>query len=368
MNHGIPFLSLGPSVAELRPEIDAAVARVLDSGWYLLGKELEAFEGEWAGYCGASHGIGLANGLDALRLALTALDVGPGDEVLVPAHTYIATWLAIDQVGATVVPVECDPVTCNLDPERLQAALTPRTKAILPVHLYGLPAPLGPIIAFARRHGLVVIEDAAQAHGAEYQGRRLGAHSDAVCWSFYPTKNLGALGDAGAVTTDRADLADRLRVLRNYGQRQRYICEEIGINSRMEEIHAAILRVKLRHLDAWNARRQAIADLYDQDLQGLGLGLPARLADARSAHHLYVVRSPRREALRTALAGLGIQAICHYPVPPHLQQAYRGRFHPGSFPIAETLADEVLSLPIGPHLGTEDATRIITAIRGILGG
>ena len=267
----VPFLDLRAAYLELKPEIDAAIARVLDSGWYILGPEVEAFEAEWAEYCGASHAVGVGNGMDALTLALRALQIGPGDEVIVPSNTYIATWLAVSAVGATPVPVEPDLATYNIDPALIPAAITPRTKALLPVHLYGQPADLDPILAIARQHNLAVVEDAAQAHGARYKGCRIGAHGDVVCWSFYPGKNLGALGDAGAVTTNRADLADRIRVLRNYGSREKYVNELQGVNSRIDPIQAAVLRVKLKVLDEWNARRCRIAALYSQELASLSL-------------------------------------------------------------------------------------------------
>lgn len=361
----VPFLALGPQVDELRGEIDAAVARVLSSGWYLLGKELEAFESAWAGFCEAKHAIGLANGLDAIRLALEAVGVKPGDEVLVPSHTYIASWLGVMQCGAKPVPVECDPATANLDPARLAAALTPRTRAVLPVHLYGLPVDMEAVTVFARAKGLLVVEDAAQCHGARCRGRRIGSHGDAVAWSFYPTKNLGALGDSGAVTTDRPEVADRLRVLRNYGQRERYVCETVGLNSRMEELHAAVLRVKLAHLEAWNARRARQVARYLRELAGLrDLALPPVPAWAEPAWHLFVVRYPRRDQLRAALAAQGIQAIVHYPVACHRQQAMAGLGIPaGALPIAERLAAEVLSLPLGPHLTDDQQGLVIAAVR-----
>ena len=241
----IPFLDLSAAYRELKTEINAAVSRVLESGWYILGPEVEAFESEWAAYCEAKHAVGLANGLDALTLALRALDIGPGDEVIVPSNTYIATWLAVTGVGATPVPVEPDVATHNIDPARIEAAITSRTRALLPVHLYGQPADMDPILDIASRHGLRVIEDAAQAHGARYKGKRIGAHGDIVCWSFYPGKNLGALGDAGAITTNDTALAERVALLRNYGSRQKYVNEEAGVNSRLDPIQAAVLRVKL---------------------------------------------------------------------------------------------------------------------------
>lgn len=347
----IPFLDLRAAYLELKPEIDAAVARVLDGGWYILGPEVEAFEAEFAAYCGAAHAIGVANGLDALVLALRALDVGPGDEVIVPSNTYIATWLAVTQCGATPVPVEPDVRTYNIDPERIAARLTGRTKVILPVHLYGQPVDLDPIIALARQHGIGVVEDAAQAHGARYRGRRIGSHGDVVCWSFYPGKNLGALGDAGAITTNRADLADRIRVLRNYGSREKYVNEVAGVNSRLDPLQAAVLRVKLQHLDSWNARRRAISAAYADCLQDTGLILPHVPNWAEPAWHLYVVRSANRDALQKRLASADIGTLIHYPIPPHKQKAYADlRLAPDALPIASQLAEEVLSLPMGPHL------------------
>ena len=359
----IPFLDLGAAYRELRHEIDPAIQRVLDSGWYILGPEVEAFEAEWAAYCGAQHCVGLANGLDALILALRALDVGPGDEVIVPSNTYIATWLAVSAVGATPVPVEPDPATHNIDPSRIEAAITPRTKVLLPVHLYGQPADLDPILALAREHGLAVVEDAAQAHGAGYKGRKIGAHSDVVCWSFYPGKNLGALGDGGAVTTNRADLADRIGVLRNYGSRVKYVNEVQGVNSRLDPIQAAVLRVKLRHLDRWTDHRRNIASAYLDKLKNTDLILPHAPGWADPAWHLFVVRSDARDNLQQRLTKAGIGTLIHYPIPPHLQQAYAGMaIQPDRLPLALTLVNQVLSLPIGPHLTMDQASAIISAV------
>lgn len=350
----IPFLDLGATYRELKSGIDAAVDRVLESGWYILGPEVEAFEAEWAAYCQAGHAVGLANGLDALILALRALDIGPGDEVIVPSNTYIATWLAVTAVGAKPVPVEPDVETHNIDPARIKSAITSATRAILPVHLYGQPADLDPILALARQHKLAVIEDAAQAHGARYKGRRIGAHGDIVCWSFYPGKNLGAFGDAGAVTTDNADLADRVRVLRNYGSRVKYVNEVQGVNSRLDPIQAAVLRVKLPHLDAWTERRRAVAAAYRTHLRNTGLMLPEVLPGAEPVWHLFVVRSAERNALAAQLQAAGIGTLIHYPIPPHRQAAYANLAIPAdALPLATRLADEVLSLPMGPHLTPE---------------
>ena len=360
----IPFLDLKAPHVELRNEITTAIARVVDSGWYILGPEVDAFEVEYAAYCEAGHCIGLANGLDALHLALRAMDVGPGDEVIVPSNTYIATWLAVSQCGATPVPVEPDDRTYNIDPSLIEAAITPRTKVILPVHLYGQPADLDPILAIARKHGLRVLEDGAQAHGARYKDQRVGAHGDAVAWSFYPGKNLGALGDGGAVTTNDPELADRIRVLRNYGSRVKYVNEVQGYNSRLDPIQAAVLRVKLAHLDAWNARRTELATAYLQGLAGDGLVLPHVPDWAVPAWHLFVVRHPQRDALQQRLSEAGVGTLIHYPIPPHRQAAYAAAgLAPDAFPIATRMADEVLSLPIGPHLPSGDATRVIDAMR-----
>lgn len=355
----IDFLDLKAAYRELEREIIAAVTRSLESGWYIGGPEVDQFEAEWAAYCGAAHAIGVANGLDALHLALRALGVGPGDEVIVPSNTYIATWLAVNQCGATPVPVEPVEGTHNIDPTRIEAAITPHTRVILPVHLYGQPADLDPILEIARCHGLRVLEDGAQAHGARYKGRRLGAHGDAVAWSFYPGKNLGALGDGGAVTTDNPEVADRLRMLRNYGSRVKYVNEVRGWNSRLDPVQAAVLRIKLSHLDTWNGRRRELAALYQQGLAGTGLVLPEVPPWAEPVWHLYVIRHPQRDTLQKILAEAGVSTLIHYPIPPHLQQAYAGcGWQRGSLPLAERLASEVLSLPIGPHLPA-DAARLV---------
>ena len=359
----IPFLDLHAGYLELKAEIDAAIARVLDSGWYILGPEVEAFEAEWATYCEAEHAIGVANGLDALHLALRAMDVGPGDEVIVPSNTYIATWLAVSHCGATPVPVEPDPRTYNIDPARIEAAITPRTKVILPVHLYGQPADLDPILALAHRYGLRVLEDAAQAHGARYKGQRLGAHGDAVAWSFYPGKNLGALGDGGAVTTNDPDLADRIRVLRNYGSRVKYVNEVPGYNSRLDPIQAAVLRVKLEVLDEWNRRRRRLAESYTAALAGADLTLPCVPDWCNPVWHLFVIRHPRRDDLQQSLNQEGIGTMIHYPVPPHLQSAYiHLGYRQGDLPLAKAIAQQVISLPIGPHVYYTWVSDVVAAL------
>ena len=363
----VPFLDLRAAYLELKEELDDAYQRVMASGWYILGEEVERFEAEFAAYCGAEYCIGVGSGLDALHLSLRALGIGPGEEVIVPSHTYIATWLAVSQVGATPVPAEPDARTYNIDPSRIEAAITPRTKAILPVHLYGQAADLDPIVDLARRRGLEVIEDAAQAHGARYQGRRIGGYGKAVAWSFYPGKNLGALGDAGAVTTNDAGIADRIRALRNYGSRHKYRNELKGYNSRLDPLQAALLRVKLRHLDDWNERRKALAAQYLVGLAECGLTLPAVPDWADPVWHLFVVRHPRRDALQLRLGEAGIGTLIHYPIPPHRQPAYADAgFGGDALPLASRLADEVLSLPLGPQLAEAQAARVIDAVRAAL--
>ena len=363
----VPFLDLRAAYGELRGEMDAAVARVLESGWYLLGNELKQFEQHFAEYVGTTHAVGVANGLDALTLALRALGIGEGDEVLVASNTYIATWLAVTQVGAVPVPVEPDPRTYNIDPARLADALTPKTRAIVPVHLYGQPADMTPITAFAAQHSLLVLEDAAQAHGARYNGQRTGSLGDAAAWSFYPTKNLGALGDGGAVTTRHPYVADKVSVLRNYGSRVKYLNEVQGVNSRLDEVHAAVLDVKLRVLDEWNARRAQQAERYASALESTPLVLPFVPGWAEPAWHLYVVRvhgdAAYRNHVQQQLTASGIGTMVHYPLPPHRQQAYASTGFPGdAFPIASAIAQSALSLPIGPHMTVADQERVIDAL------
>lgn len=361
----IPFLDLGAINRRHRHELHIALERVLDSGWFVLGREVEAFEQEFAAYCDAHHCIGVANGLEALTLILRAWDIGAGDEVIVPTNTFIATWLAVTHAGATPVPVEPQEGGFNLDPGLLQQAITPRTRAIMPVHLYGEPADMDAINAVAKAHGLKVLEDAAQAHGALYRGRRVGALGDAAGFSFYPGKNLGALGDGGAVTTNDDALADRIRMLRNYGSRVKYHHELAGFNSRLDELQAAFLRNKLPWLNADNARRSEIALRYLQGLQGApDLLLPQPLEGTQPVWHLFVVRHSDREALAVRLAAAGVGTMIHYPVPPHRQPAYASLSHPaGSFPRAEALHAQVLSLPIGPHLSDEHVDTVIRALQ-----
>jgi len=343
------------------------MARVLESGWYLLGAELANFEGEFAAYTESTHCVGVANGLEGLVLSLKALGVQPGDEVIVPTNTYIATWLAVSYVGATAVPVEPIPGLWNLDPQRVESVITPRTKVILPVHLYGQPADLEPILQIARKHEIRVLEDAAQAHGARYKGRRIGAHGDMVSWSFYPGKNLGCFGDGGAITTNDPELANRVRMLRNYGSRVKYQNEVKGHNSRLDEIQAAMLRVKLRYLDEWNARRTALAKAYMEALVDVpGLGLPRVLDGVDPVWHLFVVDVENRESVQTGLREAGIETLIHYPIPPHLSEAYTKDQQWGCFPIAEQAARTHLSLPIGPHMPLEAVRAVATALKSCL--
>ena len=362
----VPFLDLKAQHIELRSELNEAFQRVLESGWFILGSEVDAFEHDYAHYCEAQQCVGVANGLDALRLALLALEVGPGDEVIVPSNTFIATWLAVSQCGAVPVPVEPDEATFNMNPALIEAAITARTKVILPVHLYGQPVDLGPILAIAAKRRLKVLEDAAQAHGARYRGRRVGSHGDAAAWSFYPSKNLGAMGDGGAVTTDDLALADRLRSLRNYGSRDKYVHDVRGFNSRLDPLQAAFLRAKLKRLDRWNDRRRAIAGRYLEELAGSGLGLPLVPPWAEPVWHLFAVRNEARDELRQGLDRAGIGTMIHYPIPPHLQRAYAEfGFVKGDFPIAERMAGQLISLPMGPHMDDESVRRVVGALREI---
>jgi dTDP-3-amino-3,4,6-trideoxy-alpha-D-glucose transaminase len=355
-------------IRELRPDLDAAYARVMDSGRFLLGPELEQFETEFAAACDVRHCIGVASGLDALQLSLRVLDIGPGDEVLVPAHTFIATFLAVSQVGARPVPVDVSPRGFNLDPERLEAACTPRTRAIIPVHLYGEPADMPAIQHFAARRGLHVLEDAAQAHGARVAGRIVGGWGGLAAFSFYPGKNLGAFGDGGAVTTNDARLAERLRALRNYGGVRKYEHLELGFNSRLGELQAAFLRVRLACLPEWNQRRRKRAVAYASALTGLAeLDCPTPSPATDPVWHLYVVCHPHRDCLRHWLQQRGIDTLVHYPLPPHRTPAYAG-LNPLDFPRAQQLAETVVSLPMGPHLSPDELRRVADAVAEFCAG
>jgi dTDP-4-amino-4,6-dideoxygalactose transaminase len=346
----VPFLDLGAAYREIQSEIDESVHRVLSSGYYILGPEVEAFEKEFAEYCTVNETVSVANGLDALHLALLAVGIEPGDEVIVPSNTFIATWLAVSKCGAIPVPVEPNGSTNNIEAAEIKAAITTKTKAIIPVHLYGQPCDLDPILALAKEHRLVVVEDAAQAHGACYKGKRIGGHGDVAAWSFYPGKNLGALGDGGAITTNNSEIAERVRMLRNYGSKIKYVHELQGVNSRLDPLQAAVLRVKLKHLDQWNTRRKAIAEYYRTRLTCIDLEVPHVPIWCDPVWHLFVVKSACRDSLQQHFGSAGIGTLIHYPIPPHKQQAYEQLFQGSSFPIAERLASECLSLPIGPHM------------------
>lgn len=361
----VPFLSFEGQHGPLRAAVLAAMTRVYDSGWYVLGEEVARFEAEYAAFNQVAHCVGVANGLDALALALRVLGIGPGDEVLVPANTYIATWLAVTQVGARPVPVEPERATSNLDPARLAAARTPRTRAILPVHLYGQACRMSEIMTFAQQYDLHVVEDNAQAQGATFGGQLTGSFGAVNATSFYPGKNLGALGDAGALTTDDPALAARLRALRNYGSTRKYHNEVLGYNSRLDELQAAVLQVKLPHLAAWTRQRQQLAAWYDEHLRGLaGLRRPALAAGASHVYHLYVVHTARRDALRAHLTAQGVGTLIHYPVPPYQQPAYAGLgFQEADFPLANELAATCLSLPLWPGMSEEQVARVSGHVR-----
>ena len=371
MTTHIPQSSPGANYLAYKAEIDGAIAEVLNSGWFILGKQTSAFEAEFAQFLGAAHSIGVGNGTDALELALRACDIGPGDAVLTVSHTAVATAAAVELVGATPVWVDVDPVTFTMAPERLAATITeynsaaagksrPRLKAIIPVHLYGHPADLPAILEIARQHGLRVIEDCAQAHGATLKGKTVGTSGDLAAFSFYPTKNLGALGDGGAVVTNDPALADKTRLLREYGWRERYVSRLQGMNSRLDEIQSAILRVKLRHLAADNTRRREIAQQYEQSLAATSLRLPRISAGAESVYHQYVIRTARRDDLKAHLQANGVGTLIHYPVPIHRQPAYAGRCFQSQqgLPHTEQAAGEILSLPIHPQLTDEHVGRV----------
>lgn len=359
----IPFLDLAPQYRELKPEIDAAVLRVLESGQYVLGPETAAFEEEFAAYCGARFALGVNSGTSALHLALLAAGIGPGDEVITAPFTFYATVATLGYVGAVPVFVDIHPSTFNIDVKQIEAAITPRTRAILPVHLYGQPADMGPILDIARRHNLVVIEDAAQAHGAEYHGKRAGAIGDLGCFSFYPTKNLGAAGEAGLITTNNPEYARTLKSLRNWGEQSRYYPVLKGYNYRMHAIQAAILRVKQRRLEAWTETRRSLAALYDRQLENSGVARPVALPGTRHVYCLYTIRSEDRDGLKSALELAGIQTTVHYPVAIHLMPAYATeRYKAGDFPVAEACAASVLSLPLNAHLPREQVEEIAAEI------
>lgn len=363
----IPLIDLTTQYKNLRSEINAAIQGVLDRGDFILGQDVSKLEEEFAAYCGTKYAVGLDSGLSAIELSLRAFDIGPEHEVILPAHTFTATAAAITFSGATPVFVDVDPETMTIDVKKIEAAITPRTKAILPVHLYGLPADMQAISAIAKKHNLVVVEDACQGHGAYYKGQRAGALGDAAGFSFYPTKNLGAYGDAGMVTTNDARVAETIRALRNCGQRVKNVHELAPFNHRLDSIQAAILRVKLKYLDAWITSRRKLASLYNSLLSGSELVLPAELPDYQHVYHLYVIRSKNRDALQAYLKDQGIGTAIHYPSPVHLQPFYtKGEDKHGQFPVAEQVCNEILSLPMYPELTEEQVNRVAAEIMGMM--
>jgi len=362
----VPYLDLKIQYAAIRDEVQSAFAEVCESAFFAQGPPTKAFEQEFAAYCGVSHCVSLNSGTSALHLALRCLDIGPGDEVITTPFTFIATAWAISYVGATPVFVDIDPVRRTLDPSKLEAAVTPRTRAIVPVHIFGSPADMDPINAVAKKHNLSVVEDAAQAHGARYKGKRVGQFSAMSCFSFYPTKNLGAYGEGGALLTNDEKLAARARSLREHAQSARYVHEEIGFNYRMDSLQAALLRVKLKRLDAWNAARAAHARRYGERLAGTSYGLPSVPGDSESVWHCYVIECDNRDRIRAALTNAGIDTAINYPLPLHLQPVYRSLgYHQGDLPVAERLCERCLSLPMYPELTHEQIDTVIHALRAI---
>lgn len=366
----IPLVNLAADYHQAQSEIDEAIQRVLTGGWYILGQETAAFEAEFAAYCGVAHAVGVGNGTDAILLALRALGIGPGDEVITVAHTAVATVAAVELAGARPILVDVDPTTATLNPTQVEAAITERTRAILPVHLYGNPADLLPLLEIIDQSNtqhpkskIHLVEDCAQAHGAHYRGRPVGSWGDVATFSFYPTKNLGAMGDGGAVVTNNPAIAKRLRLLRQYGWRERYISHIPGHNTRLDELQAAILRVKLRYLNKWNETRRQLAAVYRQQLANTPLTLPQEQPAGRHVYHLYVIQTAERNALQAHLQNQGIGTGIHYPLPVHLQPAYTHLGYPaGSLPITERLAKEILSLPIHPHLSEQDIHHVSQTI------
>jgi dTDP-4-amino-4,6-dideoxygalactose transaminase len=365
----LPFVDLAAAHRELASELDEVLKRMLENGDFILGHEVAAFELEFARYCEVDHAIGLDSGLSALELALRAFGVGPGDEVITQANTFIATAFAITHVGATPVLVDVDATTGQMDVEQVEQAITSRTRALMPVHLHGLPAEMDGLVEIARRNGLVVIEDACQAHGARYRGRRAGSIGDAAAFSFYPSKNLGAAGDGGAVTTNDPEVAATIRMLRNYGQRAKYDHVAVGYNRRLDTLHAGLLRVKLRHLDEWNSRRQACAAEYQRLLDDLPLQTPYEAPHLEHVWHVYQIRVEDRDGLAARLNEQRISTSVHYPIPIHLQDAYRGLGHGiGDFPVSEDDARRTISLPMHPHLDAAGVSRVAETVRAELLG
>lgn len=364
----IPFYDLSSLNDKYRPEILGAMARVFDSGHLILGQEVELFEKEFSEYCGTKFSVGVGNGLDAIYFILNALEIGPGDEVIVPSNTYIATWLAVTRTGATVIPVEPDPTTFCIDPARIEASITKRTRVILAVHLYGKIIEIAPIQEIATRYGIHLVEDAAQAHGGSLEGKRVGSFGKAAAFSFYPSKNLGGLGDGGAVTTDDEQLATKVRLLRNYGSEKKYFNEILGWNSRLDEIQAAVLRFKLKNLDSENYERIAIAKRYSEQLSTFFEdGLPKTFNGLEHVWHLFVVQTPLRDFLQSGLKDQGIETMIHYPIAPHMQNCYKYLgFCEGSFPISEKIHREVLSLPLWPGMKNDYLDRVVESVGKVM--
>jgi len=362
----VPFLNLKASYLEIREELDEELLNFYKTGQYIGGSKLHAFENKFSAYVEAESCVGVANGLQALELSLKALEIGEGDEVIVPSHTFIATWLAVTNCGATPIPIECDLDTYSISMQKIEEAVTKKTKAIIPVHLYGQPVDLDPIIDLARFHNLYVVEDAAQAHGALYKSKRIGGHGDIVAWSFYPGKNLGAFGDGGAITTNNLMLADKIRSLSNYGSKKKYIHDAVGVNSRLDPIQAVILDIKLKYLDSWNDRRRKIAKRYLAGLKDCGLILPDQFDKENGVWHLFPIRTNKRDNLISALKKEEIDSMIHYPIPPHKQKAYANQFIGWELPIAEQMASQLLSLPIGPHLELDQVSFVIDRIKNFL--
>jgi dTDP-4-amino-4,6-dideoxygalactose transaminase len=362
----IPLVDMKAQYAQVKADVDAAIAHVVANSDFILGRDVEAFESEYAAYCEADFAVALDNGLSALELGMRALGIGPGDEVITPAHSFIASSSAISFTGATPVWVDVDPVTYNLDPKKIEAAITPRTKAIMPVHLYGQPADMAEIMAIARRHKLLVVEDACQAHGARYRGKRVGSIGDIGAFSFYPGKNLGAYGDAGALTTNNREIADTVRKMRNYGQSKKYHHEYLAWNRRMDTLQAAVLRAKLPHLDSWNAARRRHASVYEELLAGSGVTTPRAAPEREHVFHLYVIETDGRDEMLEHLAQEGVHAGIHYPIPIHEQKAYTSFGKgPGSFPVTEKAAPRLLSLPMYAELSEEQLRLVADSVAAI---
>lgn len=359
----IQFLNIASTYTELKQEIDASISGVFNKSWFILGEEVKCFEKEFAAYCGAKYCCAVSNGLDALSLSLKTHDIGYGDEVIVPAHTFIATWLAVSNIGATVVPVDIEEQSFNIDPRLIADAVTEKTKAIIPVHLYGHPTKMDDVMKVADIFNLIVIEDAAQAHGAKYKNRMVGSFGNTTCFSFYPGKNLGAFGDGGAIVTDDEEIYNKAKMLSNYGSLEKYVHELKGTNCRLDEIQASVLRVKLKYLNEWNRRRKDIAEQYIQEIENPLVKLPQRAECIDHAWHLFIIRSERRDELKEYLSKNGISTMIHYPIPPFQQKAYDDyKFDTDQYRVTSQIAKEVLSLPIGPHLERNEVNEIINVV------